>query len=79
MATFFLDDCINFVQLASGKWTGHTLFHTLVSVDTFEKGELPHRFKGEQATEATEAEASEYWAMLDSREKAPEIPEDYCC
>lgn len=75
----FLEDCVSFFQLKSGKWAGHSFFHTLVSVDAFPQGEMPDGFKHEYATIATPEESDEYWALLrEWREKNVFEPsEDY--
>jgi hypothetical protein len=54
-------DCVNFRQLESGRWAGHTLCGTYVTRAYFIKGEYPDRFKYEQSQIASEEEAIEYW------------------
>lgn len=54
-------DCVNFRQLSSGRWAGHTLWGTFVSLESYEKGEYPDRFKYEPSRRASMTEAQEYW------------------
>jgi len=54
-------DCVDFRQLESGRWAGHTLSGTYVSRNYFKAGEYPDRFKYEQSQPASEEESIEYW------------------
>jgi hypothetical protein len=55
--------CVDFHQLASGKWAGHSSSGTYVTVEIFDKGKHPNRLKNIPYQIATEQEADEYWEI----------------
>lgn len=59
------ESCSYFRQLASGKWAAHNVFNTFVSVEIFEQGIQPDRFKWLECVKASNEESKEYWAILD--------------
>jgi hypothetical protein len=71
--------CVNFIQLASGKWAGHTFTgSTQVSVNSFKLGECPERFKYEPCQVASQIEATEYWEIKNAKkEPVPYWYEDF--
>lgn len=59
------ESCSYFRQLNDGRWAAHNLFNTFVSVDRFEQGVQPDRFKWLDCVKASNEESKEYWAILD--------------
>lgn len=56
MSNMTLDTCALFVQLPSGHWAGDSFSGWKVSIQSFEQGQYPDRFKHEPARKATEDE-----------------------
>lgn len=56
-----LESMIDFIQLPSGQWAGHSRSGVLISLEAYPKGEQPDRFKYEPAKEATREEELQYW------------------
>jgi hypothetical protein len=69
--------CVDFFQLASGRWAGHSLMGTHVSVKKFKKGKYPDRFKYEKSQKASEQEAKEYWQSRQKKSLEPYWYEDF--
>lgn len=60
------ESCSHFRQLADGRWSGHNFLDVYVSVDIFEQGVQPERFKYLSCVKATDAQAKEHWDILRS-------------
>lgn len=58
------ESCSYFRQLNDGRWSGHNFSNVYVSVDVFEEGVQPDRFKWLECVKATDAQAKEHWDML---------------
>lgn len=56
--------CSYFRQLADGRWSGHNFSDVYVSVEKFDRGIQPDRFKYLLCVKASEAEAKEHWDIL---------------
>lgn len=63
---------INFFQLSSGKWSGHTLSGVYVTIHTFPQGESCGRMKYQTLNKASKEEAEEYWKLHEPISKARE-------
>lgn len=61
----FLDCCAWFAQLPDGRWGGDSFSGWKVSIDVFQPGERPDRFKFEPARRATDEEAT--WLRQEAR------------
>ena len=72
---------IDFIQLPSGKWAGHTLSGVYVTVNTYESGEMPNRFKYESWNKASKDEAAEYEVLhtpiSEERKEAARLRDEY--
>lgn len=56
--------CSYFRQLADGRWSAHNFSDVYVSVEKFDRGVQPDRFKYLECVKASEAEAKEHWDIL---------------
>lgn len=70
MTNLTLENCAFFLQLESGRWAGSRFHHgIIVSVDIFDKGVRPDRFKFEPARTATAEEKEEFNTRVDEIER----------
>jgi hypothetical protein len=56
--------CSYFRQLNDGRWAAHNVFNTFVSIEVFEQGIQPDRFKYLLCVKASNEESKQYWNIL---------------
>jgi hypothetical protein len=59
--TNMMGSCARFKQLDSGHWAGEKIDGVVVSVEVFQRGEYPDRFKYTTCRQATLAESEEFY------------------